>query len=267
MALQYELLPERAGEVGPAYLGLQYDFEYALLGREGFLTSNAITPNLRLYWMDRRAITDLAFTYDIRNYFEPIVDRRFNRDGEYFRVGVAQRFKTVEMTAIYENWGLEPWGSPNDEALVQTVEDYPERYLTPYVGVGYAWDSTDGDEFDRNAWALSMGLTLPLPRGWRLDASAAYEWEDYIQRSLVDFHRRGRDDLVQEYSVVLSRTFVLGEGRPEHRSTPTFDHTLFTVRAYAAWTDDDSNVEDRLGQAVYSYDRAIYGLSFALTIN
>ena len=74
-------------------------------------------------------------------------------------------------------------------------------------------------------------------------------------------------DLIQEYAVALSRTFVLREGVRANRYTPAIDRMLMTVRAHATWTDDDSNVLDRAGQAVFSYDRAVYGVSVAFTIN
>jgi hypothetical protein len=45
------------------------------------------------------------------------------------------------------------------------------------------------------------------------------------------------------------------------------DRLLMTVQAHATWTIDDGNVVDRLGQAVFSYDRAVYWISFAFVLN
>ncbi len=267
VALQYEVFP-KGERFGPVYLWMQYDFDYTLLGRVMFLRSHAITPSVRAYWGEKlRTWTDLSFTYQIRDYFEPLFDRRFNRDGTYLAVGVSQRFKMLEMNAMYERWGIESWGLPGDKELAQDDPEYPDRYLTPYVGVGWAWDATSGDEFDRQAANLSLGVELPLPWGVELEASAIFERENYPQNSLTDYHRRQRRDLVQDYGIALSRTFVLRAGDPNNRYTPAVDRLLMTVRAFATWTLDDSNVVDRFGQAVFEYDRAVLGLSFAFTFN
>ncbi len=67
--------------------------------------------------------------------------------------------------------------------------------------------------------------------------------------------------------MALSRTFVLSGGRLENRYRPEIDRVLMTIRAHASWTLDDSNVKDRLGQAIFEYDRTVYGLSVAFTLN
>ena len=266
VAVQYELIPESNG-TGPTSLAMQYDYDYSLLGRQGFLSASGFTPSLRFYWSERRAQTDFFFNYQIRNYFEPLFDRRFNRDGDYLKLGATQRLKLTEMTGLYEQWGLTPWGHAGDDGLAQNDPDYPKRYFSPFIGATYSWDSTEGNEFDRKAGGLATGFELPLPWGWALDASASFEWEEYPRGSLVDFHRRLRRDFVQEYGLAVSRTYVLRAGERMNRYTPAMDRTLMTVRAHATWTDDDSNVVDRLGQAVFSYDRAVYGVSVAFTIN
>ncbi|UCC28852.1 MAG: hypothetical protein JSU86_11695 [Phycisphaerales bacterium] len=266
VALQHEAMRE-VDEFGPVYLTLQYDFDYTLLGRSEFLQSHALTPSVGVYWAGQRAQTDVFLTYEIRDYSEPLYDRRFNRDGTYLTIGVSQRVKMTEMTAVYTDLGWEPWGSPGDESLAQEDPDYPRRYMTPYAAAGYSQDATAGDEFDRKAVALLLGVEMPLPWGWEFDASASFEWERYPQGSLVDFHRRVRRDLVQEYGLALSRTFVLRAGNQANRYTPAIDRLLMTVHAHATWTDDDSNVVDRFGQAIFSYDRAVYGLSVVFTFN
>ena len=266
VAIQYEVAPE--GDVaGPVYLALQYDFDYTLLGRDDFLESHAVTPSLRALWAGRRAQADLFVSYQLRDYFEPLYDRRFDRDGNYFTIGVLHQYQAIEMTTLYEAWGYQPWGFPGDDALAQDDPNYPNRYLTTYIGLSYAWDATVGDEFDRKAAALWAGVGLPLPWGLQLDASARFDWEDYTQPSLIDFHRRTRRDFVQEYGLSLSRTFVLSAGEYLNRYTPTMDRTLLTVSAFASWTEDDSNVVDRLGQAIFSYERTVFGLNFAFVFN
>ena len=265
-AVQYELLRKR-GALGPVYLRLQYDYSWTNLGRESFLGSNVIRPDIRVNWDDRLAESSLYLEYDNRKYFEPLLDKRFDRTGDYFRIGALHSHKLRDMTPWFEEKGWPAWGLASDEGQRQDDPDYPRRYFTPFVGLEYGWDSTDGDEFDQNGWTLTAGFVLPLPWGLQFDATMEFEWEDYRHGSLVDFHRRGRDDFIQEYEVGLQRTFVLQNGELANRYTPTIDRSLMTVRAHARWTDDDSNVVDRLGSAVYSYDRGFYGITFAFAFN
>jgi hypothetical protein len=39
--------------------------------------------------------------------------------------------------------------------------------------------------------------------------------------------------------------------------------TSVAVQGLIAWTFDDSNVRNNLGEAIYSYDRVIYGLTLS----
>ena len=266
VAFQYEAV-RASDDFGPVYWALQYDGDYTLLGRSGFLESHAVMPSLRVYWAGQRAQTDVLLTYEIRDYSEPLHDRRLNRDGTYLTVALAHRIKAKEMTAVYDNLGWTSWGRPSDESFKQDDPDYPNRYLSPYFAVSHSWDATAGDEFDKKTVALAVGVDAPLPWGLDLDASAVFEWEHYTQASLIDFHRRGRRDFIQDYGLALSRTFVLREGQQQNRYTPVFDRLLMTVRAHATWTDDDSNVVDRSGQAIFEYDRAVFGFSVTFTFN
>lgn len=266
IAVQHEAFRE-GDKFGPIYLALQYDFDYTLLGRSGFLESHAITPSLSFYTADRRGETDVYFTYQFRDYFEPLYDGRFDRDGDYLTIGLSHRLKLKEMTAVYEGYGWEPWGLPADKELQQNDPDYPDRYLTPYVGVSYSHDATVGKEFDRKSAALHLGVELPLPWGVQLDASSLFEWECYANGSLVDYHRRLRRDFIQEYGLTLSRTFVLRPGEQGNRYTPAFDRLLMTLRAHMTWTYDDTNTVDRLGQAIFEYDRYVCGVSVAFAFN
>lgn len=266
LALQYELLEQRDG-FGPVHFRLQYDYDYTLLGREGFLNSNRVTPNLRAFWDNRRAETNLYFTYDIRDYFEQLADRRTDRTGEYFSIGITQSYKTIDMTKLYQAWSWQPWGHHNDDAFRQEDPDYPKRYLTPFVGFQYAWDQTTGTEFDQKSYLLAFGAMIPLPWGVDMHASADFEWQEYQNGSVIDFHRRARRDLIQRYRLEFSRVFVLQEGQVENRYRPKFDRVTMTLRAHASWTLDDSNVVDRLGQSIFEYDRTLYGISVAFTVN
>ena len=265
-ALQYEAVREE-GDFGPVYLRLQYDYDYTLLGRDAFLETHRVTPNVRAFWDERLAETNLYLRYEDRDYFEPLYDRRFDRDGNYFALGFLQSYKTLDMTAKYESLGWEPWGHPNDGELAQDDPDFPARYLTPILGFEYSWDSTQGDEFDQKAYILRCGVLVPLPYGLDFDAGMEFEWEEYSHGSLSDYHRRPRRDFIQRYDMGISRTFVLRGGENINRYRPDFDRVVMTVRAHASFWDDDSNVVDRLGQTIYEYDRTLFGLSFAFAFN
>ncbi|MHC5111667.1 MAG: hypothetical protein ACYTHJ_17520 [Planctomycetota bacterium] len=265
-ALQYELMPME-GATGPVQLRMQYDYDYTLLGREGFLSANRLTPNLRVYWNDQLFEFNLYYTYEIRDYFEDLTDRRTDRSGQYHSIGFANRFKTIDMTPVYESWGLEPWGHKNDHEFIQDGSDYPQRYLEPFFAVQYSWDQTDGTEFDQWAIDFLVGTKFPLPYGIDLLASADFEWEEYRNGSVIDFHRRRRSDFIQEYRVEMTRTFILVPGVPENRFRPAMDRVLMTLAGHATFTHDDSNIDDRLGQSVFEYDRTIFGFSVAFSFN
>ncbi|MCH8146948.1 MAG: hypothetical protein IH987_03015 [Planctomycetes bacterium] len=266
IALQYQLAPKQ-DEFGPVFATLQYDYDYTLLGREAFLGSSAFRPSLRFFWDERTAETEFYFGYGLRNYFEKLGDNRFNRDGNYFTFGFFHRHKLIDLAEVYKSKDIEPWGSDNDEYLDQDDPFYPARHIEGRFLLEYGWDATDGDEFDQKRYVLGFGVGVPLPLGVDMDFATQFEWGDYSHGSLVDFHRRARRDFIQDYSLSFSRTFVLEPGDLRNRFTPQFDRSVMTIRAQASWTQDDSNVVNRIGEAVYSYDRWIYGVTVGFAFN
>jgi hypothetical protein len=265
VAIDYRLI-ERSddSEHGPLYAGIQFDYDYFLLGNDGFLSANKVTPNLTLYTFDQRLITSLAVSYEDRNYLEPLFDTRFNRDGNYFLVSLNQAFELMDMAAYYEERGVEPWGQSGDPS----ADDYDyARPIAANIGMEYSWDSTRGTEFDTGRYSLVGGLSVPLPYGITFDVMGRWDWEDYQNRSLVDYHRRGREDFIQRYRFGLERRFVLNPGSADNLSTLKFGRVVMILRGDVQYTNDDSNVEDRLGQEIFQYDRAIYGFSVSLQFN
>lgn len=266
-------------EEGPLYLGIQHDYDYFLLGNNGFLRVNRVSPTAMLYTLDQRALTSVAFSFEDRNYLEELYSNRFDRDGNYFVLSLAQAFDAVEMSDFYACRGLEPWGLDGDPQGARIgpdgIEEQPAdgdyaRWLRPVVGVHYGWDSTQGQEFDAKRIALTAGIEVPLPYGVLFDFGADWEWQNYQGLrggSLIDYHRRGRDDFIQRYRFGVERQFVLVPGHPSNRRTVKMDRVVMTLRGSIYFTDDDSNVEDRLGQEIFSYDRAVYGLSVAFDFN
>ena len=91
---------------------------------------------------------------------------------------------------------------------------------------------------------------MPLP--WddlTFGFAGEWGWEDCKNRSTLDRHRRGRDDLVQTYA------FTLTKNINEH----------LQVQGQILWIDHDSNVVTRRREAVFSYDRVLFGLQLVLT--
>lgn len=265
-ALQYEAF--RGDDAfGPVFLRLQYDYDYTLLDHDPFVGTHRFTPNLRAFWAEQRAETNLYFRYEDRDYFEELFSQRLDRDGNYFGFGFIQSYDLVDMTAKYEQIGGEPWGHPNDAEFAQDNPDYPARYLTPFIGFEYSYDSTHGTEYDNKGYSLRGGVLVPLPYGIDFDVAADWRWEEYENPSIIDFHRRGRRDFVQQYDVGLSRSFILRGGKTVNRYRPDFDRVVMTLRAFATFWDDDSNVVDRSGGEVFSYDRTLIGLTVAFAFN
>ncbi len=269
-AITYELWRPRPDQRhGPLYVGLQYDYDYYLLGNDGFLRTNRISPRLTLFTFDQRGATTFSFAYEDRNYLEPLTDRDFDRDGNYFEFRLSQSFDLVDMTALYKSMGIDPWGWANDpvdpakfspDDLAHDTRGY-RRWLQPYVEIEYGWDATKGKEFDDDHILLAAGFVLPLPYGLRFDFGGEWEWQDYNHPSNVDYHREVREDFVQRYGFGLERRFVLVPGQRNNRRTVTIDRATMTVRGDIRFTDDHANIEDRLGQSIFSYRRAVYGLS------
>ena len=271
VALQYELLKskrdEDGPEHGPLFFAVQYDYDYFLLGNDGFLRNNRVTPRFALYTFDQRALTTFGMRYEDRNYLEPLYDRRYNRDGNYLAFFLNQAYDAVDMTALYRGIGWEPWGLRHDPQEGDTID---QRWLRPYVGVEYGWDATRGEEWDCKNYLLAAGVEVPLPYGVMFDFRGEWRWENYGGTrggSLIDFHRRGRDDFVQRYGFGLERSFVLVPGLPENRRTIKVDRVVLTLRGDVQFVIDDSNVRDRSRQAVFSYERALYGFSLVLSFN
>jgi hypothetical protein len=278
-AIQYEILEPWHGDnavQGPLYGSIQYDYEDFMLGNQGFLSNNRITPRLTLYTFDNRNISSFEFRYEDRNYLERLRDLRFDRDGNYWAFRLSQAFGVLDMTKFYKNLNWQPWGlagDPTDPEKFdpsnpkQDTTGY-QRWLRPYVGFEYGWDSTTGQEYDTNRYLTFAGIEVPLPYGVLFNSGGEWAWEDYYHRgSLVDFHRRAREDFIQTYSFGLERRFVLVPGNRQNRFEPKIDRLVMTIRGDIRFTNDDSNVEDRMDEAIFSYDRAIYGLSVSFQFN
>lgn len=233
------------------YFGLQYEYAYTMLGNEAFIGSHRISPTASKLWRDGggdvRSRTDLFYTLDLREYFDPEDDFRLNRDGNYHALGLTQTFNVVRakdyLAAYYETHEKEREFFAND-------------WLRVYLGYLLRSERTDGTEFDMLANTILWGLRVPLPYRFTFGLDGEFTWEDYNHRSIFDYFGKERFDFVQRYDFSLTHTFV-AQGEMHDERWRTLEIKL---RMGIELTFQNSNVFDRLGQDIYQYDRANYGV-------
>jgi hypothetical protein len=261
--------PKDAGLWGRSYASLRYDGDYVELGHEKFVSADAVTANLRVQSgdEDERLWTDLFYRFDARDYNEALRDVRLDRDGSYSRFGASSSYKLVDVTPTFASWNWESWGHKNDTEQRTVDPDYPKRYVIVRGAAAYGWDATEGDEFDLKSFTLATGVDVPLPHGWVLAGDVEFEWQDYAHGSIIDYHRRERQDFIGRYGLGLKRFFVLEPGNESDAYTPAFGRLTMSVEIGALWTLDDSNVVDRLGEAIFEYNRAVYGVVLRFAFN
>lgn len=264
--LRYELLVHDANAL---FLNLRYDYDYVLLGNNGFLRDNRLRPSLQFSALDGVVTGSVFFNYEDRNYLEVLRDERFNRDGDYFSWGadvIVDLSKWLEIDGE-SMWQENVWGS---YAPQETDTDAWRRPLEVQIGVEFTTNSTAGTEFDYGSLVLRLGAEIPLPYGWDFRPQALFEWQNYRGNSLVDRNRRGREDFIQDYVFRLERKFYLSRdySRDYQFVNPLrLDRTVMTVFGDLRFTIDDSNVRDRLGQSVFEYNRVIYGAGVRFDID
>lgn len=264
--LRYELLVRDANAL---FLNLRYDYDYVLLGNNGFLRDNRIRPSLQFVALDGVVKGSVFFNYEDRNYLEALRDERFNRDGDYFSWGADAIVDLSKWLGIDGEtlWQENVWGS---YAPQKTDADAWRRPLEIQIGLELTTNSTAGTEFDYDSLILRFGAEFPLPYGLDFRPQALFEWQDYRGHSLVDRKRRGREDFIQEYVFRLERKFYLSRnysGDYQFVNPLRLERTVMTVFGDVRFTLDDSNVRDRLGQSVFEYNRVIYGAGVRFDIN
>jgi hypothetical protein len=266
VAARYALYqPSNTSEAfGPLYGSIQYDFDYFLLGNQDFVHVNRLYPHLTLFSFDQRGQTDLGFTYENRQYEEQLASRWFDRTGDYYTVVLTHSQKVLDLGPFYEERGLQPKDLQNDP----DPRGYDQwRWVQPFVGLRYGWDITDGREYDADWFLLTAGVAVPLPKGWTFVADGQWEWQDYNSHSKVDFHRRGRVDRIQRYGIGVQRRFVLNPGDQDTWRTLKLGRVVMIARGDVRWIVDDSNVLSWPDHAVFSYDRAIYGMNLSFQLD
>lgn len=221
---------ESDGLIKSIELGLRYDFDYALVDNDGFLSRNGLA--LVASVEGDRWRTFIEYQWQFRDYEEENFSRAFDRDGNYQSIEVLHQIDLREVPYPYD---FRP-----DEA----------RWMTLAFGYRFENNSTQGDEFDYTSHTAFAGISSPLP--WNLEASvlAEIEWQNYWQRSRIDADFSARKDLVQRYVLRLNRQV----------------NEWFSLGGEVAWTYNDSNVVNTLGEQVFSYDRVVYGITARVAI-
>jgi len=246
------------------FLGVQYDYSYTKLGQDPYISSNRISPVISKIWRDdsgtepglgdERARTDIFYSYDDRDYFDPIFDPRLDRDGNYHSVGLVQSFNLVRADRIWKDY----YAAGGGDNLPRDYRD-AERWARIWLGYTYRNERTQGDEFDLFGNTVRGGLELPLPYRFAFDFTAEFTWDDYSQPNLFDFRRFERFDFIQRYIFGVTRTFI---DRGECESMKSLS---VKSRAFVELYDQDSNVWDRLSQDLYQFNRQIYGLELLIS--
>ncbi|MFO0837007.1 MAG: hypothetical protein U1D55_00650 [Phycisphaerae bacterium] len=266
--LRYELIGSDAAEwLNALYLHARYDYDYILLGNDGFLRVNRVRPMVQLLAFDQLLDASLFFNYEDRNYLEALRDERLDRDGNYFSWGLDTRWDLGKWVNAESLWGKErAWGGCGPR---EDDREYA-RPMEVQLGIEFTTNSTQGSEFDYSSQILTGGLKVPLPYGIDFSPGALFEWQDYRGNSVVDRHRAMRGDFLQEYGFRLERRFWLNQKYAqdfEHARPFHLDRAIMTIYGDIRFSFNDSNVRDRLGQSVFEYDRILYALGVRFDFN
>ena len=237
------------------YLGLQYEYSYTQLGHKPFISSQRLTPVISKAWSttgkDQARVelgrTDFYYTHDERNYLDRLADFRLNRDGVYQSLGVQHTFNLAQAKDL--PYLRDYFNSHEREARL-----FGERWLNCYLGFEYRDEQTVGTEFDARGNSLLWGLTVPLPYRLAFELNSEFTWMDYTGASIFDYERKERSDFMQRYDFGLTYTFV---ARGEDPNLRTLEVRL---RTGVEMTFQNSNIWTRMGEDIYEYDRAVYGV-------
>jgi len=236
------------------YLGLRYDYMWAMLGSDPFFGSHRLIPSLSYSWRqgfdrnkDEITRTDLYYINDYRTYHDVIPDTRFDRTGEYQAFGVTQTINILKAEDIWKKY----YESRDSESPEQFDRD---RWARFWVGYYYRDEQTRGTEFDVVGDSLIAGFEIPLPMRLTFDFQAGITWDDYDNPSALDYRGNARHDMIQDYRFGLTYTMI---GRGQYKPMKSLEMKL---RGSIQTIIEDSNIWNRLGEEPYSYNRNLYGL-------
>jgi hypothetical protein len=237
------------------YLGFQYEYSYTMLGHEPFISSQRVTPVISKAWRGTTGEyadievgrTDLYYSHDDRDYLDLLTNRGFNRDGTYQALGLRHTFNLLQAKTL--PYMLDYFATHEHERQV-----FGDQWLSLYLGYEYRAESTVGTEFSLSGNSMIWGLRVPLPYRFAFELDSEFAWSGYTGPSLLDYNRKERADFMQRYDFGITYAII---ARGEYAAMRTLDVKL---RGGVELTFQDSNIWDRLGEDVYSYNRAIYGV-------
>jgi len=162
-------------------LRIPYEFNYALVGGDTYLLSNAVTPTLTIP-ESSRTFTELQYSFTSNDFVNtPQFSNNNDRDGVNNRAGIAQSVvlnKTVRLLRILFDYDREFTGSS------ATQDDW-----------AYQGFKITGD----------MGLSIPM--GLKLSFEGYYYLQNYDNPNTYSPSLEKRTDHIQAYTVTVSKTF------------------------------------------------------------
>lgn len=207
------------------HVGIDYSYDYNLLGRQGYLSRHRLSPSVTFVG-ERSGATTVYYEFRDRRFFEApaaFFSTEFDRSGQVQVVGASHTIALANLAAGTMYW---------------------------HVGFRHENVSTRGTEYDARNQVLSSGLRVPIADGLAFDFLGEWAWENYKNRSMLDYRGRGRRDFVQSYQFGLTKEF----------------NKNVSIRGEFLWIGDDSNVLTDHDDAVFSYDRVIYGVSLRIKL-
>lgn len=226
-------------------MSLRYDYDVAVLDRDGFLSDHSLTPTVSYYWSPEESSinpvkTSLYYNFEARDFlFE--TEPEFDRDGLAHAVGIDH---LTQLTLI-PDWTWE---------------------LT--TGYRFTAIETEGREYDRPTHDFLIGLAFPLinpvdpdeflimpdkPLLFRF--TSQWHLANYDNASLIDSDGDARSDLITAYSWSVAQQIM---------SHPRFGE--LTLHGLVHWTDAESNITidstspARSAWSPFTYDKIVYGL-------
>ncbi len=236
------------------YLGVDYEYSYTQLGHEPFISSNRITPSVSYQWRrtpgnpDSRQVgrTDVYYVFDDRNYLEVLDERALDRDGTYQIIGLQHTFYIQQARDLWNNYYA---GDGAAEAPY-----FGDDWLRARLGYAYRDERTRGTEFDLRGHSILWGAYVPLPRRFGLELEGEFAWSDYSGGSIFDYEGKERFEFLHRYELgVLYWIKRRGED-------PLLRTLEVMVRGGVELVIQDANIWNRLGEDIYEYTRAIYGV-------
>ena len=145
------------------------------------------------------------------------------------------------------DWRLDRDGHTHAFGVVQRFDIFElfDRFVTAEVSYRFENVDADGTEFAADNHVFALGVDVPLPWELTFEFLTEFEVDYYKHRSVLDFDGSKRRDFLYSFVFGLHKKFT----------------EQLSARFQVDVINDDSNVRDRAGQEIFSYNRVIYGLT------